>query len=191
MDIKRLMIFVLIVLSRLPVQAASIELTANCQQAVENGVQVFVGYNASEDFNAVSQLEFVGSAALIGDLPDTFEAGEHTQVFSVLLLNGGEAHWIVDGVGVMNTLTVRDDMDLSDCQSPTEKPATTDIPIELASDCAFIETKDYLNGAFTGHWSQVTSDGIPILLHYGQDLIGSAHQSADPVDYRAVETSCF
>jgi hypothetical protein len=125
----------------------------------------------------------------VGDIPSEFSVGEHEKIFSVILLDGTSAYWTVNGADVMNTLIIRDDMDLPDC---TAQPApTVDIPITLASDCAFIETKDYLNGAFTGHWSTVQSDDVPVLLHYGQDLIGSVHQSANSADYRAVATPCF
>lgn len=174
----------------LPVQAADVTLSADCQATTDNGVQVFVGYSASEDFEAVSTLEFTGSASLIGDIPAAFTAGEHTQVFSILLIDGASAYWTVDSASVANALMIQDDMNLPDCNA-SQPPPTIDIPIQLASDCAFVETKDYLNGIFTGHWSQVLSHNAPVLLHYGQDLIGSIHQSANPNDYRAVETACY
>lgn len=185
------LLLALLYIPLIPAQAADLTLTADCQQSLEHGVQVFVGYSASDDFEAVSEIEFTGSASLIGDIPSEFEAGDHTRVFSILLMEGAAAYWSVQSADTANALTVWDGMDLPDCQSEPASPPTIDIPIELTSDCAFVETKDYLNGTSTGHWSQVTSDGVPVLLHYGQDLIGSAAQSADPTDYRAIATPCY
>ena len=77
------------------------------------------------------------------------------------------------------------------CGDVTSQGDAPSIRISMSSDCAFIETKDYLDGQFTGHWSQVESNGDPVLLHYGGQLVGSHHQSINPDDYRAVPTACF
>jgi hypothetical protein len=66
------------------------------------------------------------------------------------------------------------------------QPGAVSIYIPMTSDCAFVEIRDTY-----GHWSQVTSDGEPVLLHYGEALIGGQNQSTDPADYRAIPTACY
>lgn len=66
------------------------------------------------------------------------------------------------------------------------QPGAPSIPIELTSDCAFVEIQDDY-----GHWVRVQSDGVDVLLHWGEALIGSVRQSTNPADYRALETECF
>ena len=66
------------------------------------------------------------------------------------------------------------------------QPGAPSIYIPMTSDCAFIEIQDAY-----AHWSLVTSNGEPVLLHYGQALIGSTSQSTDPADYRAIPTECY
>lgn len=174
-----------------PLRAASIELFADCQQSVEGGVKVYLGYSASDDVVGTSEVELSAGADVFGALPSTFEAGEHHRVFGVILLDGAEAHWTASGADFNNTLTIRGDMDVPTCTGDDWHPDAPSIPIVLESDCAFVETRDYLNGQFTGHWSRVTSNGQPVLLHYGQALIGSSGQSTKSDDYRAVETPCY
>lgn len=66
------------------------------------------------------------------------------------------------------------------------QPGAPSIYVPIESDCAFIEIRDLY-----GNWHRVESDGEPVLLHYGQALIGGQNQSTDPADYRAVATACF
>lgn len=65
------------------------------------------------------------------------------------------------------------------------QPDAPSIPIPLTSDCAWVEIDNH-----DGGWSRVEVDGEPVLLHYGDALIGGQNQSTDPADYRAVETAC-
>ncbi len=60
------------------------------------------------------------------------------------------------------------------------------IPIPVTTDCSHIEIS---NG--DGGWSLVESGGEPVLLHYGESLIGSHNQSDDPVDYRPIPVDCY
>lgn len=79
------------------------------------------------------------------------------------------------------------DPDAAPCiQDDTWKPGAPSIPIDLTTDCAFVYVQDEY-----GNWSQVMSDDVPVLLHYGQLLIGSADQSLDPTRYQAIPTECY
>jgi hypothetical protein len=69
--------------------------------------------------------------------------------------------------------------------SDTWKPGAPSIPIEMYSDCGWIEINNH-----DGGWSRVESNGVPVLLHYGEALIGSHTQTADPANFRAIETEC-
>lgn len=68
----------------------------------------------------------------------------------------------------------------------TWKPGAPSIPVEMTTDCAFVEIRDEY-----GNWHLVYSNGELVLLHYGEMLIGSNEQSTNPDDYRAVPTDCY
>jgi hypothetical protein len=71
------------------------------------------------------------------------------------------------------------------CGSVYEGDAPS-IAVAITTDCAFVEID---NG--DGGWSRVESDGVPVLLHYGEQLIAGRNQSLEPDDYRAVATACY
>ncbi len=60
------------------------------------------------------------------------------------------------------------------------------IAVAITSDCAYVEID---NG--DGGWSRVESNGEPVLLHYGEQLIAGRSQSLEPEHYRAVPTACY
>lgn len=66
------------------------------------------------------------------------------------------------------------------------RPGAPSIPVAMTTDCAFVEIRDEYN-----HWHLVLSNGEPVLLHYGEMLIGGHHQSLNPADYRAVPAACY
>lgn len=68
----------------------------------------------------------------------------------------------------------------------TWQPDAPSIPVEMTTDCAFVEIRDEYD-----NWHLVTTGGEPVLLHYGEMLIGGHHQSTNPADYRAVATNCY
>jgi hypothetical protein len=65
------------------------------------------------------------------------------------------------------------------------QPGAPSIDIPLTADCSFVEIQDP-----NGNWHPVTVNGEPVLLHYGESLIGG-DQSSDPADYQAVPTACY
>lgn len=66
------------------------------------------------------------------------------------------------------------------------QPGAPSVPLIMTSDCAYVEIVDP-----HGNWHLVTSDGAPVLLHYGEALIGGRNQSVDSADYRVIATPCF
>ena len=75
------------------------------------------------------------------------------------------------------------------CGSPEAEPFEGDapsIPVGLTSDCAFVEVIDSY-----GNWHRVESEGVPVLMHYGDSLIAGRDQSLAAEDYRAVATACY
>lgn len=60
------------------------------------------------------------------------------------------------------------------------------VPIAMTSDCAHVDIQDEF-----GHWHRVQSNGIDVLLHYGESLIAGRNQPLESERYRAVETPCF
>jgi hypothetical protein len=65
------------------------------------------------------------------------------------------------------------------------QPGAPSIPIEMVTDCAYVDIQDEY-----GNWHRVEVDGVPVLLHYGEALIGGS-QTTDPAAYRAVATACY
>lgn len=102
-------------------------------------------------------------------------------------------HWW-DDAGTYHSITATADTPYCANGSNAWYPSAPAIIIPMTSDCAFVEIKnrDHLTGEWDGNWSQVTSGGELVLLHYGDTLIANPHgQSTDPGDYRAVETECY
>ncbi len=62
----------------------------------------------------------------------------------------------------------------------------------ITDDCAFVYIKNFTAGQWDGNWSQVVlQDGTPVLLHYGQNLIGGHYQSTQTEDYYLEGTICY
>lgn len=98
-----------------PVFAISIDLNADCQERIRNGIIVYLSYSIDEDAFGVSRVDLSTGASVIGNAPGDFHIGSHHRVFAVELIDGADATWIVEGVGIYGSLTVRDDMDLPTC----------------------------------------------------------------------------
>lgn len=72
------------------------------------------------------------------------------------------------------------------CNNENWQPDAPSIFLPLISDCSFAEIRDEW-----GNYHLVESQGEPVLLHYGQALIGGYFQSDDPADYRIIPTECY
>lgn len=66
------------------------------------------------------------------------------------------------------------------------KPDAPSIPIEMKSDCANVEIIDQW-----GNWHRVQSNGVDVMLQYGESLTGSNGQSTNSADYRAIPIDCY
>lgn len=117
--------------------------------------------------------------------------------FSPAEVGGGfvsETVFVVDGVneGItsfhINGTWYHVDTTLPYCGDSSDiwQPDAPSIPIEMTTDCAWVEIRDAYD-----NWHLVYSDGDLVLLHYGEALIGGRNQSTNPEDYRAVATSCY
>lgn len=168
------------------VQAAEVSPSITCVEHYADHASIHFGYFASETVNGTGYFGPAGNFE--GDLPpNTLDAGQHDDVFTVEVY--GPASWqFVGADGFTFSLDVDVDTTGPDCDALSAQwhPGAVSIPITLASDCAWIEINNH-----DGGWSRVTSDGEPVLLHYGEALIGGPNQSSDPADYRAVATACY
>lgn len=98
---------------------------------------------------------------------------------------GAGTEWHVMYAGTTESIFAASDTPFCDQQN-IWKPGAPSIPIELTTDCAWVEIRDPF-----GNWSQVESNAQPVLLHYGEALIGGQDQNIDPADYRAIPTECY
>lgn len=170
------------------VQAADVSLSITCvDHSQPDRLIVHFGYAASETVEGTGYIGPVGNFG--GDMPpNILEAGQHDDVFTIEVYYSPVIWQFVYGDGQVAQLSVDIDTTGPDCADLAEQwhPGAPSIYVVMESDCAFVEIQDAY-----GHWSQVTSNGEPVLLHYGEALIGGHNQSTDPDDYRAVATACF
>jgi hypothetical protein len=85
-----------------------------------------------------------------------------------------------------STQSIFASVDSPHCNTDKNLGNVPSIPIEMTTDCAYVEVQDPY-----GNWHKVQSNGRDVLLRYGQSLIGSHEQSANPDDYRAIPTACY
>ena len=165
-------------------QAADFAWLIDCQESEGAYVHYWVGYTSSADLPD-SYLAYIGNGP--GIYSGSYGAGEHHRVIDVLLPEADSSVWLV--LYPQNiSITISRETSAPACDSLPDQwqPGAPSIYIPMESDCAFIEIRDPYD-----HWHRVDSDGEPVLLHYGQALIGGQNQSTDPADYRAVATACF
>lgn len=174
------------------VQAANFTLFVSCiENPSESGLpRIWFGYEASETISGAADYGPSTTAGFIGYPPNILQQGRFDKVFAVeIQVEGTQAffEFIADN-GDSLSLFADATTEAPSCDSLDNEwhPDAPSIYIPMTSDCAFIEIQDDY-----GNWSQVTSNGEPVLLHYGQALIGSNGQPTDPARYRVTETACF
>lgn len=122
---RKLIVLLALILFHSAVYAISIDLSANCQEEIRNGVIIYLSYSIDEDAFGVSRVELSTGASIIGDAPSEFHAGSH-RVFAIELIGGADATWSVEGVGIYGSLTVREDMDLPSCSEDNHSTGRPD-----------------------------------------------------------------
>lgn len=110
-----------------------------------------------------------------------------------LIASGDGAEFVVYYDGTTESIFADPDQTPACSRQSDWQPGAPSIVIPLLADCSFVEIKniDPQTGQWDGGWSRVESQGEPVLLHYGQALIGSNSESIDPADYRAIPTECY
>lgn len=183
--------------------AQDVYLFVDCveQPTDQHGFVVWFGYSADATYDGLTGgiVPFpgpgTGTVGFLSYPPTALAEGEFHNVFAVEIMdvrNAAVEWFMYDAAHSFSMYFDPHQDNAPDCGEVQDHLGDApSIPIELTSDCAFVEVKDYFQGEFTGHWSRVTSDGEDVLLHYGEPLIAGRNQSLDPADYRAVETACF
>lgn len=173
-------------------QPVTVSLFVSCiEKPSESGYpRVWFGYEASESISGTASYGPSDGAGFIGYPPNTLNTGRFDKVFAVELQTEGVVafYQFIDDAGNEYNASADADTDAISCDELAARwhPGAPSIAVALTTDCAYVEIQDAY-----GHWSQVTSNGEAVLLHYGDALIGGPDQSTDPADYRAVPTACY
>lgn len=180
-------IFIFIALA-FPVKAmaASVDLQLTCIEDRVDRFIIHLGYNASETVDGTSWFGPVLNSANNAYPPNVLQAGQHADVVAIEIYAPVLWQFVYDTATEELNIPYPPSGPSCDSLSVVWHPGAVSIYIPMTANC----NKVYIIDDY-GHWSQVTSNNEPVILHYGEALIGSNDQPTDPARYKTEPVECF